>query len=162
MVSGCGSVGKAVASAVRIQSSAKFYLCIHYQLYWKNENKYFFKDLASFWWSKKDSDYCLISTSFFIFQDTVFEREKPTKRQEYLLVCGREIEALLLSKKVHVMPEAMAVVDVFVVVELADLKEFLTWPRFKITVATRTMLFIKSQLPPTPVFFTEVTNAHGP
>ena len=145
-----------------MQSSAKFYLCIHYQLYWKNENKDFFKDLASFWWSKKDSDYCLISTSFFIFQDTVFEREKPTKRQEYLLVCGREIEALLLSKKVHVMPEAMAVVDVFVVVELADLKEFLTWPRFKITVATRTMLFIKSQLPPTPVFFTEVTNAHGP
>ena len=33
-------------------------------------------------------------------QDTVFERETPAKRQEYLLVCGREIEALLLSKKV--------------------------------------------------------------
>ena len=37
---------------------------------------------------------------FFQFQDTVFEREKPAKRQEYLLVCGRETESLLLSKKV--------------------------------------------------------------
>ena len=33
------------------------------------------------------------------FLDTVFEREKPAKRQEYLLVCGREIEALSSSKK---------------------------------------------------------------
>ena len=32
------------------------------------------------------------------FLDTVFEREKPAKRQEYLLVCGREIEALSSSK----------------------------------------------------------------
>ena len=33
------------------------------------------------------------------FLDTVFEREKPAKRQEYLLVCGREIEALSSSKR---------------------------------------------------------------
>ena len=31
--------------------------------------------------------------------DTVFEREKPAKRQEYILVCGREIEALSSSKR---------------------------------------------------------------
>ena len=33
------------------------------------------------------------------FLDTVFEREKPAKRQEFLLICGREIEALSSSKK---------------------------------------------------------------
>ena len=33
------------------------------------------------------------------FLDTVFEREKPAKRQEYILVCGREIEALSSSKR---------------------------------------------------------------
>lgn len=33
------------------------------------------------------------------FLDTVFEREKPAKRQEYLLVCGREIEAMSSSKR---------------------------------------------------------------
>jgi dynein heavy chain len=33
------------------------------------------------------------------FLDTVFEREKPAKRQEYLLICGREIEALSASKR---------------------------------------------------------------
>ena len=33
------------------------------------------------------------------FLDTVFEKEKPAKRQEYLLVCGREIEALSASRR---------------------------------------------------------------
>ena len=33
------------------------------------------------------------------FLDTIFEREKPAKRQEYLLICGREIEALSSSKR---------------------------------------------------------------
>ena len=33
------------------------------------------------------------------FLDTVFEKEKPAKRQEYLLICGREIEALSASRR---------------------------------------------------------------
>ena len=33
------------------------------------------------------------------FLDTIFEREKPAKRQEYLLICGREIEALSSSRR---------------------------------------------------------------
>ena len=49
--------------------------------------------------------FCLVNYMFTdsslneFFLDTVFEREKPAKRQEYLLVCSREIEALSSSKR---------------------------------------------------------------
>ncbi len=48
---------------------------------------------------------CLVNFSFTkaslneFFLDTVFEREKPAKRQEFLLVCSREIESLSASRR---------------------------------------------------------------